>query len=160
MEVNEQKAMLLESMIKFAENFGNENLGECEVDILKILNFADSEYFKLMLAWDCITQDDYFVLIEKMVLEGFAIWDFLKISDWTRKILDKEFAQEEIKREQEIQNKYICYKCQYFSQHETSLGIIYKCNKPRNNKSMRTIMTPRNRVFEPVEKCENVVFKI
>lgn len=157
---DDKKYLFLEAMIRFAEIFGNENLGACEVDIAKIISYAETEQFKFVTGWDCNTLEDYYKLIENMVLDGFPIWHFLKLSDWTKNILDQEFRKEvekAMKVEQLEKQKYKCYNCEYFSEHRTSLGILYKCNKSKlpGEKWRLTTREP----FKLKKKCDDFKMK-
>lgn len=154
----DKKYVFLEALIKFSEIFGSENIGEYELDLTKIMEFADSEYFILRMSWDCETLDDYYKLIENMVLDGFPIWNFFRISDWTKNMLVREFQEqvkEELKAEEEEKKKYKCYTCEYFEEIKTPLGTIEKCNKPREENGFRRfrMLTERESIFEPKKEC-------
>lgn len=97
-----KKYLFLEAMIRFTEIFGNENIGNCEVDISQVISFAETQQFQLMMSWDCHTLDDYYKLIEDMVLDGFPIWNFLKISDWTKDMMKREF-QKVLQEQEELE---------------------------------------------------------
>lgn len=147
----ENKYLFLEAMIRFAEIFANENIGNCEVDIAKIVYFAESKQFKFRVAWDCKTIDDYYKLIENMVLDGFPIWDFLKISDWAKNMLNREFERQLSEEERYRKKIYKCYSCDYFEEHKTSLGILRKCNKPKD----RRRISPNRESFEFKKSCKD-----
>lgn len=158
-ENDDKKYLFLEAMIRFAEIFGNENLGTCEVDISKVICYAETEQFKLIVGWDCSTLEDHYKLIEDMVLDGFPIWHFLKLSDWTMNMLDREFrkeVQKAIEAEQLEQKKYKCYSCEYFNEHRTSLGILYECNKPKPPRERRRLRS--REPFRPRKECDD--FKV
>jgi hypothetical protein len=150
----EHKYLFLEAMIRFTEIFANEHLGDCKVDIAKVIQFAESPAFKLRVAWECKTLDDYYKLVEEMVLEGFPIWEYLKISEWTKNILHKEFVNEVKTEEETRQKKYKCYSCEYFKETNTMLGTLYKCNKPKENQGM--LKVNRNKeIFEFKTRCKD-----
>ena len=156
----EKKCLFLEAMIRFTEIFGNENIGDCEVDIAKIINYSESKHFNFIMSWECETLDDFYKLIENMILEGFPIWHFLKISDWTKNIFDKEFEKEIQTRKQSEElekSKYKCYKCKWIKETQTSLGLIFKCDKPENKIIQRRYGRLKPESFEPKKRCKDFI---
>lgn len=125
---NDIKGLFLEAFIGFIEVFASENIGgDFQLDYGKILNYISSHRFELRDGWEINTLDDCYQMIEQWVLDGEPIWHFLKLSTWTKEMLNREFLSEAALQKQQDMKKFKCLTCANLKTRTCSLGTIYDC---------------------------------
>lgn len=137
--------------------FGETEVGTNEVDIDSVASYLTSEGgFKFAVdLFDYNTREDIEAYITDKILDGFPVWRFLKCSDWTKQMIEKEFLRECEKEQEELSRKYKCFTCEYFKTINTSIGIIYECNKDAQENRYR--MKRRENIELPRKNCENYI---
>jgi hypothetical protein len=143
-----KKEFFIIAFIKFAEIWANNNIGNnIQVDYNYLINYVHSDNFAFHQGWKLNDMDDCFKSIEKQILDGFPIWDFFVIPEWTRNMLEKEY-QAEIEAER---SPYVCFRCKYFVEKLTSFGTIYRCKFKQEVKNL----TYSKGRFDLKESCKN-----
>ena len=108
------------------EIFGQTEVGCDQVDVESLLNYLNSIKFRTD-TFTYNTEEEIKEFITNWILDGFPVWNFLKCSDWTKKMVEKSF-KEEIQSEYEKQCKiYKCLTCKHFKVTNTSLGVLDEC---------------------------------
>ena len=74
------------------------------------------------------TKEEMYDVFLKQILDGYPVWQLLKLSDWTKGMLQREFQKEIDEEEREMKKMYACLTCKYYSYTETSLGRLHKCH--------------------------------
>lgn len=140
--------------------FGETEIGNCEVDEDAIAKYCCSDRF-WKDHWNCNTKEDIYEKLTNDIILGFPVWEFLKVSDWTKNMLEKSFATEQTLKWKELCKKYKCYTCKFYNAIETGLGLyeecIYKEEKPINRLQNGREWKPlkRRESFEPKKSCKN-----
>lgn len=155
------KYIYLECFIKFVEIYGQNELGNCEVDIAKLGHYCEDMFFHLK-HFRLSSIEEIYKNIEQKILDSFPIWEYLKVSDWTKDMLKRNFQDEQINKEKELKEKYICYRdCAYFNRKNTSLGPIERCHYQEEDlsdpvsrfRNKRRFSLTREELFEPLKNC-------
>ena len=97
-------------------------------------------------------------IITEDILNGFPVWQFLKVSDWTRQRLENTYATEQTKQWEELCKKYRCYTCKYYESCDTDIGLLEKCNYKKENSNSRRDFSSwktRREAFSPKKSCVN-----
>lgn len=147
-----KQLLFFDTFQKMVSIWGEQEVGTGEIDIVKLASYLVSDKFQID-TFDYDNQEDIEIYITEYILNGFPIWEYLKISDWTKDMVSKSF-KEEVKKEQEELNKvYKCYTCKYFNVKSTSFGIIQKCKNESENKNSRYHLKRRD-CFEVKKSCK------
>ena len=119
----------LNAFIDFISIWGKTEISsDCEIDFPKLFAYVNSDaFFFKHLNIQFTTDEEVYNLcmkeIEKETLDGFSIWDFLKIPQRLKDLFNKQLYEE-----QELERKkYLCYNCKYLELDNTSLGEIPNC---------------------------------
>lgn len=110
------------------EIFAEQEIGyDVEIDDDALASYIDSnkgfaDYFLAN------TKEEIYDVFLKQILNGYPVWQLLKLSDWTKNMLQREFQKEIDEEEQEMKKRYACLTCKYYSYTETSLGRLPKCH--------------------------------
>ena len=150
------------AFINFCNLYASENIGEVEVDVKKLSEYIKEKRF--LIDWaDCAELEDYYTQIEEIIIDGFPIWQFFKISDWTKKILSKEYEKAVNDHNDMLLKTFKCYSCKKFIIVESSFGVRYLCNykeeeKKKKEKELRKkrqfYRSTREGISLPVRKCD------
>lgn len=133
--------------------WGETEIGTCEVDEEVVANYCCSDKF-----WkdhfNCHTKEDIYEKLTNDIINGFPVWEFLKLSDWTKEMLEKSFATEQTEKWKELCKTYKCYTCEYYHSEDTGLGLYEKCKKPKDDIRQRGMMRKRE-IFEVKKNCKH-----
>lgn len=140
-----------QGIVDIVKIFGETEIGDCEVDEEAVAKYVASLKFTSD-TWGLESKDEIYQKITDDIINGWPVWEFLKISDWTKQMLEKSFAEEVIKEREELERKYKCYTCKYLNESPTSLGMFRKCMRPRGRFEME-----RRDYFEPKKRCKSYV---
>jgi hypothetical protein len=131
--------------------FGQTEVGTDEVDIEALSEYLSSDKFFVDL-FDYKTKDiesiDWY--ITNLIENGFPVWQFLKISDWTKNMIEKSFKKECQEELKELQQTYCCLSCQHYMIKDTSIGLLVRCT----NKNCKQYFGNRNGPLQLQEKCK------
>lgn len=134
------------AMIDIVQIFGNTEVGTCEVDEDAVARYCLSNKYIIDM-WGIYDKEDIYKKITDDILSGMHVWEFLKISDWTKRMLEESFAQEV----DDYRSNYKCFTCRYFKERHTSFGTLYECNYSKVKQDWRR----RDRYIEPKKRCKN-----
>ena len=95
--------------------------------------------------WEAKTPEDCYDVFTKQVEEGYPIWQLLKLPEFTRQQLEKEFQAEREREEAKRKKKYKCLTCKYLDITKTGFGDIYGCKNPCELKQARTEFSLKTR---------------
>lgn len=154
------KFLYFKAMIDIAELWGNQEIGTCEVDILEISKYCNSFNFNIDI-WGVSgkTEDEIkenmYEFITNLILDGFPIWRMLKLSDFTKNMIEKTFKNDMDKKFKEMCKIYKCYTCVYYKTYTTSFGTIEKCEyvSPKNKFKLHR----DNNNFKLKKSCKNYI---
>lgn len=143
------------AVIDIVKIFGETELGSCEVDEEAVAEYCTSNKF-VNDNFECTSKEDLYQKITDDIINGMPVWEFLKVSDWVREILEREIISKRKAEYKKLCKKYKCYTCKYYEQFEASFGTLEKC------KYVKPIVTIADRFksrrdddFEVKTKCEN-----
>ena len=151
MDVNrrlKRQLQFYQAVVDIVKIFGETEIGDCEVDEEAVANYVSSFKFVSDM-WEAETKEDIYQKLTDDIINGWPVWQFLKVSDWTKGMLERSFAREAIEKRKRLEKKYKCYTCKYLEESETSLGTLRKCRRPRDRFDME-----RRDYFEPKTKCK------
>lgn len=159
MDTDMKKYFFIEALIKFTEIYAETTYGDAEINISEIVSYVESPKFIMRDAWTVQSLDDCYQLIEEMVLRGLPIWRFLRISEWSQRMLEKDLEVLANEQEEALKKQYKCFQgCRYYDETLTSLGLLMKCTyKPPTigNGRLRTAtFLKREGSFSPKETCD------
>lgn len=111
--------------------FGQTEIGTDEVDIESLTEYLETDKFFVDL-FDYKTDDIDAIdsYITELIENGFPVWRFLKISDWTKDMIEKSFKQECQEELKELQKQYLCFSCKHYLVKDTSIGLLVRCQNP------------------------------
>ena len=137
--------------------FGETEIGTGEVNIEALAEYLESDkFFVDMFDYKIEDIDAIDTYITNLIENGFPVWRYLKISAWTKEMVEKSFTEECKKELKEMKEKYCCLSCKYFYENNTELGLIVKCTKPKGLKYFERIDRDP---LEFKESCEYYEYK-
>ena len=145
------------------ELFAETELGSgCEVDVEKLINYVSGFNFFANEMWGVKGDDKeaIYQIVTDDILAGFPVWQLLKIPEWTKNMLEREFAAEQKRKREELERTYKCFTCKYLDERETGLGIYRECKwKPPERDRHRNLTLWRNSNrgadFKAKKRCKN-----
>lgn len=158
MKSNNVKELIFFDVLKeIISVFGETEVGTREVDVEAVAAYLSSnDGFKFAFdTFGCNTREDIEAYITDKILDGFPVWRYLNCSEWTKQMLEKEFAEECMREKERIEKAYKCFTCAHFNVQNTMLGPIYKCKKEREMN--RYGMKRREGPFGPKKTCKDYV---
>ena len=151
---------------EFLTIFASQEIGDVELDIDAISNYMCSGRFVMKFGSlatvddSAFTEDDIYQTLEQDILDGMPVWDFFKLSDYTKEILESSFKQEREREFAELQDKYMCYRnCKWYELNNTSVGLFESCNCYKDSTSNRRCVKLQPRGFEQRETCNYYKYK-
>lgn len=127
--------------------FGETELGTCEVDEETVAEYTMSNHFIAHL-FSCNTKEEIYEKITEDIVNGFPVWQFLKVSDWTKKRLETTYETEQAKKWEALRKKYYCYTCKYYKAKDTSIGLLEECANKKDRFKLE-----RRGCFSPKTSC-------
>jgi len=134
--------------------WGETEIGNCEVDEDAIAEYCMSLKFATD-HYSCWTKEDIYQKITDDILEGFPVWRYLKLSDWTKEMIEKAFANEQQKEWLKLCKQYKCYTCKYHQMKNTGIGAFQECTwePPRDGNFSSRRYWLKRREFTPKKSC-------
>ncbi len=155
-----KKYYYFSALIDIAKLFAEREIGsDVEIDIEAAATYVNS--FKFVVDYHDYngvldSKESMYKRITDEIIAGLPIWQLLKLSDWTKSMLERSFAKK-IQEAEEIRKKiYKCYTCEYLSVAKTSLGVFEDCKRPKDRKRDWRV---ERKGFEPQKKCKYYVRK-
>ena len=145
------KLRFYQAIVDVVKILGETEIGDCEVDEEAVARYVSSMKF-IGDMWGIVSKEEIYEKITEDIINGFPVWDFLKVSDWTKNMLERSFADQQIQERKRLEETYKCFTCKYLVEEETSMGIFRKCKRPRGRFSFE-----RRDYFEPKEVCDHYI---
>lgn len=132
--------------------------GQYEFDYDAIDNYISSfkcqaEYF------DYTTKDEIYEKFTQDIYNGLPVWRFLKLSDWTMKMVEDSFRVECENELEQLKKIYKCLTCQHYHTEKLTMGLIWQECKYEKDKRKRMCdkryVLKREQPFEIKTKCNN-----
>ena len=138
------------------ETFAETEIGSgCEIDVDAVDAYCSSLRFVNDM-WGIYNKEEIYQAVTDDILAGYPIWQLLKIPEWTKNMLEREFAREQQRKREELEREYKCYTCKYFVEKETGLGTWMECTwKPLETKRNFDWRPRRGSNFEVKKRCKN-----
>lgn len=130
----EKQLLYYQALCDIVSIYGETEVGCSEIDTTAVAQYVASDNF-FVDYFDCLSVEDLYQQLTEEIIKGFPIWRFLKISDWTKTMLDKQLQQTIIEEQQRLQKTYKCITCQYYEEINTAFGTICKCTYTNTNNS-------------------------
>jgi len=130
-EQEKRKAIFLEGLIRFLDIYAQTEIGEgIEIDIVKVALHINSACFENDDLYKITSINDVYHLLESLTIIGLPIWRFLKLTDYQKKIFETGYHELLISLKKKAADESPCYGCIWYSEEDTFLGLLRKCNKP------------------------------
>lgn len=127
----ELKAIFLEGLIRFLEIYVQTEIGEgIEIDITKVALHINSAQFENDDLYSIKSIDDVYQLLETLTISGLPIWRFLQLSKYQNKIFESGYDELLISAKKMAASERPCYGCIWYSETDTFLGELRRCNRP------------------------------
>lgn len=152
-----KRFLFFSAVCDIVQIFGETELGSCEVDEEAVAEYTMSDHFIAHL-FSCNSKEEVYEKVTEDILNGFPVWQFLKVSDWTRQRLENTYATEQTRQWGALCRKYCCYTCRYYSSQDTGIGLLEKCSyKKKDGSSRRDVSSWKGRreAFSPKKSCVN-----
>lgn len=139
------------------ELFAETELGSgCEIDVEAVAAYVQSFSFFADDMWGIKEKEEIYQMITDDILNGYPVWQLLKIPDWTKNMLEREFQAEQERKRKELEKKYKCFTCKYFVEKQTELGVWRECTwEPPKSKRDFDWHKRRGAYFELKRRCKN-----
>ena len=152
-----KRFLFFSAVCDIVQIFGETELGSCEVDEEAVAEYTMSDHFIAHL-FSCNSKEEVYEKVTEDILGGFPVWQFLKVSDWTRQRLEHTYATEQTRQWEALCRKYCCYTCKYYRSQDTGIGLLEKCGykkKDGNSKRDASSWKGRREAFSPKKSCVN-----
>lgn len=134
--------------------------GQYEFDYDAIDNYISSfkcsaEYF------DYSTKEEIYDRFTQDIYNGLPVWRFLKLPEWTMKMVEDSFRVECENELEQLKKIYKCLTCQYYHTEKLTMGLIWqecKYEKEQNKRKRmcdKRYVLKREEPFEIKTKCNN-----
>lgn len=121
------KSLFIEGLIRFLELYGNNEIGNVEVDIRKIALWVNSPSFENQDTIWFTNLNKVYKYIENCLYNNIPLFRFLKLSKYQYKLMEnthREQLYNDYKKDCEI---YPCLKCVWYSINESPFGSFENC---------------------------------
>ena len=159
METNRKdilKFRFYQALVDIVKLFGETEIGECEVDEEAAAQYVNSFQFVNDM-WGVSSKEEFYQKITDDIINGFPVWQFLKVSDWTKQRLENTFARESEEKRRRLERTYKCFTCKYFKEYHTSLGTLYECTREASTDWIRGrqfSLKRRDKYIDPKKRCK------
>ena len=125
--ITSKHLMVFSAILDILRIFADSEIGgQYDFDLNKISEYLNSlrmikDYF------ECQTKEEVYKRFTNDIYNGFPVWRFLKLPDWTMNMVEKSFQNECQQEYKEMQKKYKCLTCKYYSAKMTQIGIYQEC---------------------------------
>lgn len=152
--IQEKQMYYFLAVKEILELFGEQELGSrCEINIKTTLDYIQSFSFAND-SWGLKTKDEIYQLVTDDILKGYPVWQLLEMPEWTKNMLERDLAAYRKTERERLEKAYKCYTCKWFSEHVTSLGILYECKRTETSKN-RWHITRDEKYIDPKKKCKH-----
>ena len=161
--MNSKQLMVCAAIIEILQIFADTEIGgQYEIDYGKITDYVNS--FKCSADYfECQTKEEVYERFTQDIYAGLPVWRWLKLSEWTMKMVERTFEDECQAEYQEMCKKYKCLTCKYYEAQHTRLGVLSKCNyrkeEPGKMHNRHRHSLRRDGPFELKKKCKNYQVK-
>ena len=148
------------TFINIIQVWGDQEIGNCEVDVDKLSNYLSSLTF-FTDTFELNFVSEFEENITQQLLNGFPVWNYLKISDWTKNMVSKSFKDDCEKEKEDLKKQFICLRdCKYYNSTQTEIGLFERCSFKSSFESemigrKATNWETRRDCFELKRKCKN-----
>ena len=126
-----RKFLYLEGLIRFLEMYATNEIGNVEVNIEKCSLYINSSEFENVDLYNITDINSVYKHLEEELLNNIPLFRFLNLSDYQKSIFEKEH-HDLLMQSYEIDcAKYPCLKCIWYVYEQTPLGVLSKCNLPK-----------------------------
>lgn len=128
-----KQIMICDAIIDMLKIFADTEIGgQYEINYEVLSQYVESircvsDYF------EANTKEEIYERFTKDIYARLPVWQFLILPEWTRKMVEKSFAEDVKQTEEEFKKKYKCFTCKYFKMQETSIGMFYDCKYEEMN---------------------------
>lgn len=125
-----RKFLYLEGLIRFLELYGQNEIGNVELDYEKISLYINSASFENMDLRAVTSIDKVFKMLEEDLYNNIPLYRFFKLSDYQLQIFEKDHYQRLLARYLEDAEKCPCLKCIWYHSDIEDLGWTSVCSFP------------------------------
>lgn len=156
--------MVCAAIIEILQIFADTEIGgQYEIDYDKIADYVNS--FKCSADYfECSTKEDVYERFTQDIYAGLPVWRWLKLSEWTMKMVERTFEDECQAEYRKMCEMYKCLTCKYYKTQNTAIGVLSKCNyqvkEPNRMYNRHAHFRKRDEPFELKKKCKNYEVKV
>lgn len=91
------------------------------------------------------------------ILNGYPVWQMLKLPDWTRRMVEKTFATEQAEAWEKAKKRYKCLTCKFYKERRTIAGVLSTCAHERcsvNKAEFRTVRRSKGVLKQLRKSCK------
>lgn len=131
MSITSEALDFYEAIIDVLTVFISTEIGaEVEFNNEVIARYIDSFDCRIHF-WDAHTKEDVYKQFTDDILNGYPVWEMMKLPEWTRKMVEESFQAEQADALEKARKKYKCLTCKYYEEKHTQLGVLSKCTHER-----------------------------
>ncbi len=122
------KALFMEALINFITVYAESELSsDIEINLPLVSLYINSQEFENVLCSYVKNIDDIYSILEKETLLGLPVWRFLKINDFLKNSLEKNYENTLKENHKYIRENYPCKRCVFFREMDTPFGYLSEC---------------------------------
>ncbi len=122
------KATFMEALINFLTVYAESELSsDIEINLPLVSLYINSQEFENVLCSYVKNIDDIYKILEMETLIGLPIWRFLKINDFLKNSLEKNYENTLKENNKYIRENYPCKRCIFFREMDTPFGYLSEC---------------------------------
>lgn len=122
-----------------------------EINIPLVWEYIDSSRF-IADHFETNSKEEIYQSVTDDILAGYPVWRLFKLTPWTTKIMENQFAELCRQRDEELRSTYKCFTCKWFKELDMEIGTIYKCNRPKEEYRFKLKRDEREKV--PKKQCK------
>ena len=121
------KSLFIEGLIRFLELYGNNEIGNVEVDIRKITLWVNSCAFENKDVLELTNLNKVYKYIENCLYNNIPLFRFLKLDKYQYNLMENAHKEQLYKDYEKDCETYPCLKCIWYDVRETPFGNFDDC---------------------------------
>ena len=121
------KSLFIEGLIRFLELYGNNEIGNVEVDIRKVALWVNSCAFENKDVLEFTNLNRVYKYIENCLYNNIPLFRFLKLSKYQFNLMENAHREQMYKDYETDCETYPCLKCIWYNIRETPFGNLDNC---------------------------------
>ena len=81
--------------------------------------------------FDANTKEEIYQQFTDDILNGYPVWQMVKLPEWTKRMVEKTFAAEQADALEKAKKKYKCLTCKFYEEKKSELGTRRFCHNEK-----------------------------